>query len=135
MNDRFKWMAAVGLTAGCALLSGCASAGVSNASGRPVQQMNPDERGFVAGTGVESQDLVTVTDKMSRSILATPEIVRAQGIPRIVLDPVVNDTRFPINKDMFLIRIQAQLNTKAQNRVRFLARDRMAALQHEQQLK
>ncbi len=117
------------------LLSGCASSGVKNPSGVPVTQMRPDEQGFVAGTGVESQDLVAVTDKMARSILTTPQIVNAQGTPRVALDPVKNDTRFPINKDIFLARIRAELNTKARGKVIFLARDRMATLEHERQLK
>ena len=52
-----------------ALVAGCASSGVKNPSGIGVTRMNADEQGFVAGTGVESQDLVAVTDKMSRSIL------------------------------------------------------------------
>lgn len=97
--------------------------------------MRPDEQGFVAGTGVESQDLVAVTDKMAKSILTTPQIQNAQGTPRVVLDPVNNETRFPINKDIFLTRIQAELNSKARGKVIFLARDRMAALQHERDLK
>src|ERR1044071_4054839 len=91
------------------IVSGCASSGVRNPSGVPVTEMRPDEQGFVAGTGVESQDLVRVTDKMSRSILGIPQIANAQGTPRIVLDPVVNSTRFPINKDMFLTRIRVEL--------------------------
>ena len=97
--------------------------------------MRPDERGFVAGTGVESQDLVTVTDKMARSILGIPQINSAQGTPRIVIEPVINETRFPISKDIFLTRIRTQLNSKAAGRVLFLARERMAALEREQQLK
>lgn len=121
--------------AAAALLSGCANQGVQNPSGVPVTEMRPDERGFVAGTGMESQDLVAVTDKMARSILSIPQITNAQGTPRIVLDPVVNETRFPINKDIFLTRIRTQLNSKAMGRVLFLARDRMAALEREQQLK
>lgn len=116
------------------LLAGCAT-GVKNPSGVPVTQMTADERGFVAGTGVESQDLVTVTDKMARSILGIPEIVNAQGTPRIVLEPVVNESRFPINKDIFLTRIRTQLNSKAAGRVRFLARENMAALERERDLK
>ncbi len=52
-----------------ALVAGCASSGVKNPSGIGVTRMNADEQGFVAGTGVESQDLVAVTDKMARSIL------------------------------------------------------------------
>src|SRR5881394_871482 len=111
-------LAAAGLTA---LLSGCASSGVKNPSGVPVTEMKADERGFVAGTGVESQDLVAVTDKMARSILTVRQISNAQGTPRIVLDPVLNETRFPINKDIFLTRIRTQLNSKSQGKVLFLA--------------
>ena len=68
-------------------LSGCASSGVKNPRGVPVTEMRADERGFVAGTGVESQDLVAVTDKMARSILSVPEIANARGVPRVVLEP------------------------------------------------
>jgi|ERR1043166_4448607 PBP1b-binding outer membrane lipoprotein LpoB len=117
------------------ILSGCASSGVKNPSGVPVTEMRPDERGFVAGTGVESQDLVAVTDKMARNILNVRQIANAQGTPRVILDPVVNETRFPINKDIFLSRIRAQLNEKSQGKVIFLARERMAALEKERQLK
>ncbi|MEO6245548.1 MAG: penicillin-binding protein activator LpoB [Opitutaceae bacterium] len=122
--------------AGAALLSGCAtSAGVQNPSGVPVTEMRPDERGSVAGTGVESTDLVTVTDKMARSILGIPQIARAAAKPVIVIDPVVNDTRFPINKDLFTDRIRIALNRNAIDRVTFLARDRMKALERERALK
>jgi PBP1b-binding outer membrane lipoprotein LpoB len=117
------------------LVAGCASSGVKNPSGVPVTQMKADEQGFVAGTGIESQDLVAVSDKMARSILGIPQITNAQGTPRIVTDPVINDTRFPINKDIFLTKIRTLLNQKAQGKVIFLARDRMAALEHERQLK
>lgn len=116
------------------LLAGCASSGVKNPSGIPVTQMGADERGFVAGTGVESQDLVAVADKMARSILAIPEIASAKAPPRIVVEPVVNDTRFPINKEIFLTRIRAQLNSKALGRVRFLDRDMLATLERERQM-
>src|SRR5437870_13172587 len=107
------------------LFTGCASSGVKNPSGIGVTEMRADEKGFVAGTGVESQDLVAVTDKMARSIVGIPQIANAQGTPRIVLDPVKNETRFPINKDIFLTRIRTQLNSKSAGKVLFLARDRM----------
>jgi PBP1b-binding outer membrane lipoprotein LpoB len=125
----------IAMLAIAALASGCASSGVKNPSGVAATQMRPDERGFVAGTGIESQDLVMVTDKMARSILGIPQVTNAQGVPRIVLDPVMNNTRFPINKDIFLDRIRVQLNSKSQGKVIFLARERMAALEHERQLK
>jgi PBP1b-binding outer membrane lipoprotein LpoB len=119
-----------------ALVAGCASpSGVKNPSGIPVTRMNADEQGFVAGTGVESQDLVGVTDKMARSIMSIPQIANATTPPIIVLDPVENKTRFPINKDIFLTRIRSELNKKSMGKVTFLARDRMAALEKERNLK
>lgn len=124
-----------GLVLGSAFLTGCATQGVQNPSGVPVTEMRPDERGFVGGTGVESQDLVAVTDKMSRSILGIPQIARAQVAPSIVLDPVVNNTRFPINKDMFLTRIRVALNSKAAGQVSFLDREMMKTLERERDLK
>jgi PBP1b-binding outer membrane lipoprotein LpoB len=129
---RFVLLAGLASTA---FFAGCASQGVQNPTGVPVTEMGASERGFVAGTGVESQDLVTVTDKMARSILSIPEIAQAQVTPRIVLDPVVNDTRFPMNKDIFNDRIRIELNKHSLGKVRFLARDRMQALERERELK
>ena len=128
------------ITTGAALATvlfgtGCASYGVRNPSGAGVTEMRPDERGFVAGTGIESQDLVAVTDKMARSILAVPQVAGAATPPRVVLEPVVNETRFAINKDMFLDRIQIGLNQNARGRLVFLARDRMTSMEKERELK
>src|SRR6476659_8003976 len=89
-SSRFVFVAGAALTT--AFFGGCASQGVKNPTGVPVTEMRADERGFVAGTGVESQDLVSVTDKMARSILNTREIQNfAGGPPRIVLLSVENE--------------------------------------------
>ena len=126
---------AVSIFAVIAGITGCTSYGVKNPSGVDVTQMNADERGFVAGTGIESQDLVAVTDKMARSILSIPQIANAHTPPVIVLDPVDNQTRFPISKDIFLTRIRAGLNSQTRGKVTFLARDRMATLEKERNMK
>jgi hypothetical protein len=78
---------------------------------------------------------VAVTDKMARSILGIQQIANAVAPPIIVLDPVVNETRFPINKDIFLSRIRGELVKKSGGKVTFLARERMAALERERNLK
>ena len=117
------------------LISGCASSGVRNPSGTGVTVMKADEQGFVAGTGVESQDIVSVTDTMARGILEVPQVAQAQGQPRVVLLPIENNTRFAINKDILLARIRARLNSQARGKVTFLARERMTALEQERQLK
>lgn len=123
----------VGLTA--AFFVGCASRGIEKPDGIGVVEMRPDEKGFVQGTGIESQDIVAVADKMARGILAVPEIANATKVPRIVLLPVKNDTRFPFNKDIFLDEIMALLNERAAGKVRFLARDRISELEKERDLK
>ena len=115
-------------------ITGCAS-GVSNPSGVPVTEMQSDERGFVTGTGIESQDLVSVTDKMARSLVNTPEINDFSGMPRIVLDPVINNTRFPIQQGIFLTRIRTLLNSRTRGKMRFLARERMDDLRAEREMK
>jgi PBP1b-binding outer membrane lipoprotein LpoB len=124
------------LTAIAALLAGCASSGgVKNPSGVQVTEMRPDERGFVAGTGVESQDIVAVCDKMARGLLGLERINTAKAPPYIVLDPVINETRFPINKDIFLTRMTTQLTSKSGGKMLFLARERMETLIKERDAK
>ena len=135
MNTTPRFLVLAGVAATSAFFAGCASEGVQNPSGVPVTEMKADERGFVAGTGVESQDLVAVTDQIARGILGAPEIANATTRPYIVLDPVINETRFPINKDIFNDRILNQLLEHAAGKVRFLARDRMKALERERDLK
>ena len=58
------------------LASGCSSSGVQNPSGVPVTVMKADEQGFIAGSGIESQDLVAVTDKMERTSLAFMDLLQ-----------------------------------------------------------
>lgn len=133
-TSRFLFLASVVATP--VLFTGCeTSQGVKNPSGTAVVEMRPDEKGFVQGTGVESQDLASVTDKMARGIIGIPQIARAQTPPIIILDPVINNTRFPINKDIFLSRLRVLLNSKATGRVTFLDRERMKTLERERALK
>lgn len=118
-----------------AFAAGCASSGVQNPKGVGVTEMKADERGFVVGTGIESQDIVTVADKMARGLMALPQISQAPTPPYVVLDPVLNETRFPINKDIFLTRMMTQLTSRSGGKVIFLARERMETLEKERDLK
>lgn len=132
LSKHFHLLAMLSVTG---ILAGCASSGVHNPSGTGVTEMRPDETGFVAGTGIESQDIVRATDKMARGIMQIPQIVGAQNAPCIVLDPVINNTSFTINKDMFLQRIETGLIRQAAGKVTFLERERMKTLEHERDLK
>src|SRR5690242_7390494 len=102
-RSKFISSLSIGLTA--VVIAGCASSGIDHPGGVGVVEMRPDDKGFVVGTGIESQDIVAVTEKMANGIMGVPEIAKAQKAPRIVLLPVKNDTRFPFNKDIFLDEI------------------------------
>jgi PBP1b-binding outer membrane lipoprotein LpoB len=135
MNNTSRFLFLASVVAGPVLMTGCATQGVQNPSGVAVTEMRPDEKGFVQGTGVESQDLAAVTDKMARSIVGIPQIARSQTAPTIILEPVVNNTRFPINKDIFLSRLRLMLSSKAAGRVTFLDREMAKAFERERELK
>lgn len=111
---------------------GCAS----EKPARPPQYVDPGAQGTIAGTGIESQDLLAATDKMTRKLLETKELQAPKGeVPTIGLLPVENRTRFAIDKEIFNTRIKALLNERAQGQLRFVARDRMDAVKKEKQLK
>ena len=117
------------------LLGTVACMNINSPNGPSVTEMRAGERGFVAGLGIESQDLVTIAEKMARGLLSAEQIANAEGIPIIVLEPIVNKTRFPISKDIFLTRIRVALTSQAKNKMNFLSRDRIDALEKERDLK
>lgn len=112
------------------MLSSCASVPVSHSN-----VIMPDSDDALGGTGIESTDILTASRKMAISILEVPEIMNAQGTPRVALLPVKNNTRFIINKDIFTQKIRIELNKNATGKVRFLARDRMGDILKEREAK
>ena len=86
--------------------------------------------------GIESQDMITATDKMVRKILETPKLQSQKGkTPMIGLMPIENRTRFAVDKEIFATRMKALLNEKANGQVRFVARDRLDQVRAEKELK
>jgi uncharacterized protein (TIGR02722 family) len=111
-------------------LGGCATLETSH-----TQTIQPDQDDGLGGTGIESTDIRTVARKMAESILGIPQIMNAQGSPKIALLPVKNSTRFIINKDIFTKKIRIELNQNANGKVTFLARDRMDDILKEREAK
>jgi len=111
-------------------LSSCATAKISHS-----RTILPDNDDNLGGTGIESTDILTVSRKMALSILEVPEIMNANGAPRVALLPIKNNTRFIINKDIFAQKIRIELNKNATGKVRFLARDRIDDILKERQAK
>src|SRR3954447_2685405 len=72
------WLATIGKTltvvAVSTLLAGCQSKS-DNLSGMRVVELDPGTRGPVAGVGIEGQDIVSMTDRMVRDMLASRALV------------------------------------------------------------
>lgn len=117
-------------------MTGCAVSGDGGfPAGRLPARVNVDEPDRASGLGPESQDLVAIAERMARSLVRVPEIANTDGAPKVILEPVINETRFPINKDIFLTRMRVTLNRNARGRMIFLGRTRIAALEKERELK
>lgn len=85
---------------------------------------DPKTKGSVVGVGIESQDVINVTDKMMRDILATPAIANHSTPPRVVIDSSYfrNASSSIINKDVFTDRLRVELTRAAKGKIVFLAR-------------
>mgnify|MGYP006086184019 FL=1 len=123
------------LFVGTALAAVLGCSNINSPHGPSVTELRPGERGFVAGLGIESQDLVTISEKMARGILGADPIAKAEGKPVVVLEPINNDTRFPIDKDIFLMLIRDKLLEHAASKITFVAREHMDKLEKERDLK
>lgn len=108
-----------------ALLAACATQNLDNAAGRKtVYQDVATTSATVAGVGIESQDVVSMTDKMIRDILATPQISRRATPPRIIIDAAyfTNDSSSRLNKNSITDRLRVELNRASAGRLIFVAR-------------
>lgn len=126
MSARSKFVGSLCLGLVAVTIAGCAS---RNDRTEHHMEMRVDEKEFIHGTKLKSQDIATVADQIARGILEVPEIAKATKLSRIVLTPVKNYTRFELNRDVFLDEMVAMLNEHAAGKLRFLARHRISKQQ------
>lgn len=110
---------------GAAFLTGCATPNLDNSAGRRViYQDVASPSATVAGVGVESQDVVSMTDKMVRDILSNPQIAGRATAPRVIVDSEYfsNDSSSRMNKNAITDRLRVELNRASNGRLVFVAR-------------
>jgi PBP1b-binding outer membrane lipoprotein LpoB len=106
-------------------LAACSTPNLDNSAGRrTVYQDVATVSNTVAGVGMESQDIVSMTDRMMRDILANPAIAGRTTPPRIIIDSeyFANDSSSRINKNSITDRLRVELTRAAQGRLVFVAR-------------
>lgn len=99
--------------------------------------VNPATAGPVSGVGIESQDIISMTDKMVRDMLANPTLAARKTPPRVVIDSRYfrNEGSQPINRDLITNRLMVELNRAANGRMIFLTRTNLGMVQKERELK
>ncbi|RZA33519.1 MAG: penicillin-binding protein activator LpoB [Lysobacteraceae bacterium] len=120
------------------VLTGCATPNLDNSPGRRVVYQDVSTTSNrVAGVGVESQDVVSMTDRMVRDILSNPQIAGRATPPRVIIDSEYfsNDSSSRINKNMITDRLRIELNRAAQGRLVFVARHYGGMVDREREAK
>jgi len=140
---RVQWIFSCAAAACLVLVAGCTyvTTRVDNDVGTPTEYVPPDTPGPVRGTGIESQDIISMTDKMMRDMLANPTLAgafsKATQPPRVIVDGEYfhNESDCRINKNMLTDRLRVQLHRKAEGRMVFVARHYAGMVEKERELK
>ncbi|MFL6604459.1 MAG: penicillin-binding protein activator LpoB [Steroidobacteraceae bacterium] len=119
------------------LLTGCVATSSLNPSGLPPTSFDPATTGPVAGVGIESHDIVSMTDQMMRDMLANPALTAVAKPPRVVIDSQYfrNEGSQAINRDLITDRLRVNLNRASQGRLTFLTRTNLEMANGERDLK
>lgn len=117
------------------LLSACQS--VQNTAGTPTTYTDPNTLGPVKGVGIESQDIISMTDQMMRDMLTEPRLANAAVPPNVILDGeyFVNESSSRVNRNTITDRLRVGLQRAAQGRMQFVGRHYANMVQSERNLK
>jgi penicillin-binding protein activator len=110
---------------------------LQNAAGVSSMEVDPSRKGPVSGVGVESQDIVAMTDAMMRDMLAEQIFQDTGKRPRVIIDSeyFVNESSQAINKNIITQRLMVNLNRAAKSRMQFINRQNTAMIERERALK
>lgn len=116
------------------VFTGCA--GVDDAGMKAVYE-DTGTAGKLSGVGIESQDIVNMTDKMVRKMLANPILAGKTPAPRVIVDAEYfrNEGSSRLNKNSITDRIRIGLNEAANGRMVFLGRHYSDMYEKERALK
>lgn len=119
-------------------LVGCSGMHIDNSAGRAtVYEDVSTVSKAVSGTGIESQDIVSVTDKMVRDMMSSGSLMNRSQAARVIIDSeyFVNESSSTINKNMLTDRLRISLNRASKGRLVFVGRHYADMVSKERELK
>jgi PBP1b-binding outer membrane lipoprotein LpoB len=120
------------------VLSACSSTmEINDTKGRATVYEDTSRVGKVAGVGIESQDITSMTDKMMRDMLTNPLLVRQERPPRVIIDSeyFYNESSSRVNVNMITDRLRVSLNRAANGKMMFVGRHYSNMVEKERELK
>jgi PBP1b-binding outer membrane lipoprotein LpoB len=109
-----------------------------NTQGKPtIYEDVTTSSSAVAGIGIESQDIASMTDQMMRDMMQNKILMSAATPPRVVIDSeyFTNESTSRINRNMLTDRLRINLTRAANGRMVFPARHLSAMVEKERELK
>lgn len=118
------------------LIYGCGT-GVNNAPGTPTVYEDVASSGLIRGTGIESQDIQSIVDRMVRHMLANPVLGNLSKPPRVIVDAAYfeNQSSQRLNKNILIDQLATQLQMAANGRILFIDRENADMVAKERDLK
>jgi len=86
----------------------------------PAAEMRVNEFGRIANTGLAASELVVACNEMLRGFGEVPEIALSRGRVRIVVEPVVNDSRLALAETIFNEAVLGQIALRTPRQWQFL---------------
>ena len=121
------------------VVTGCSvKSNVINEEGKPAVYKDVSASNQITqGTGIESQDIVGMTDAMVRDLVSNSYLVNRKTPPRIIIDSKYfkNQSSSIINKNLITERLLINLNRASPGRLVFLDREDIEMVVDERELK
>ncbi len=118
-------------------VTGCSSTSGQYDSGLNTKYIQYDKESASSGIGIESNDVVNMTDKMVRSILHETVLSELAAPPRVLVDEtdfvIEGNTR--INRKSITNRLRNGLTRAAKGKMVFVGRHALRSIEAERRLK
>jgi PBP1b-binding outer membrane lipoprotein LpoB len=127
------------LVLGTALLTACTTNDTvyENRQAQPTTYRDVESRSATGGIGLESRDIISVTDDMLRDLISSGMFTQRSKPPRILIDSkhLVNQSSARIDKDVLTDTLRTRLVRASLGKIYFVSRESMQAVEKERQLK
>lgn len=116
---------------------GCATTNNAEYNAKPAQYEKVESQGRVSGVGIESQDVVDMTNLMMKDIQKNPAFSNPGDPPRVIIDAeyFINESSMRIDKNLITDRLRVNLNRTAAGKMLFIGRQYGGMIEGERALK